>query len=143
MPDNRILMASHASDQSGTALSTSYASLNLGAKPNGSNPTQAYVAVPENLLLDHLEVQFASLSGSPTTATMFLSWDSSGDYAATNEASATIKAGKTTATKGTATWVLNRIMARPPGIGTAGTLYVWVKLDTGTANGVVRGYGRA
>jgi len=137
-----ILMASHASDAAGTNLSTTYASFNLGSKPNGSAPTRAYVSVPENFAMDHLEIQMASLSGSPTTATVFLSWDSAGDYAATNEATATIKTGKTTATKGTALLVLNRTLIRPPGLGTAGSLYCWVKLDAGTATGVVRAYGK-
>ncbi len=138
-----VLCASHASDAAGQALTTSYASVNLGTAPNAAPVSEnAYVPIPEKWELDHLEVQVTSIAGGATTLTAFLSWDTNGDYAACNEAASTIKTGKTTVTKGTAYFILNRPLVRPPGLGTAGALYLWLKTDAGTCTAVGRAYGR-
>jgi hypothetical protein len=141
MSSKRVLMATARANQNGFAISSTYASGDLGAAPNSGANAVAYVPVPDDFTLDHLEVQLQGMASSPTTITMFLAWDSSGDYAATNEATADIKVGKTTATKGTAYFVLNRHIVVPPEVATRGHLYCFIKTNTGTANAVVRAYG--
>jgi hypothetical protein len=146
-----FLAADKRHDQAGTALSTTYAKLDLGAavdaapasypSDNASVVSAVYDGVPARFYLDHLEVQVDTIAAGATTLTAFLSWDTSGDYPASNEATATIKTGKTTATKGSAVFDFKNHMARPPGLGTAGRLYLWLKTDAGTCNAVGRMIG--
>ena len=149
------MLVFHAADkrynEAGTALSNAYGTaLVLGAAVDatpGSYPNNEAVVVathdgvPARFYLDHLEVQVDTIALGATSLTGYLSWDAAGDYPATNEATSTIVTGKTTATRGSAVFDLKNHMVRPPGLGTAGRMYLWLKTNAGTCNAVGRMIG--
>lgn len=89
-------------------------------------------------LLDHLEVWLDTLAAGPAKCSAFLSWDAAGDYPCQPVVEVDITPAKTTATRGAVLIGIDSAMVRPPAslvplVPTSG-LYVWLKLDAGTAN---------
>tara|TARA_A100001515_G_scaffold135805_1_gene126973 strand:- start:839 stop:1282 length:444 start_codon:yes stop_codon:yes gene_type:complete len=94
--------------------------------------------------IQSIEVQLSSLSGSPSTVTLFLARDSDGDVGitpgATSGATQTIQVGKTTAADGTVVFAVDSDFHFDSGVANsaAGTLYAVVKLNQGTATANIR-----
>jgi hypothetical protein len=99
---------------------------------------------PRTCNIQSIELEMSSLSGSPTTVTLFLARDSAGDVGvtpgATSGATQTIQVGKTTAADGTVVFSVDSDVHFDSSVGstTAGTLYAVVKLDAGTATSNIR-----
>ena len=98
---------------------------------------------PRNCEIESVEIFLTSMASSPTTVTMYLTRDSTGDVAitpgATSEATQTIKGGFTSQTGSVAYKVETDFNYDDSVSGvTPGTLYAVVKLDTGTATADIR-----
>ncbi len=73
-------------------------------------------------------LHMTGLTGSPTQATVKLTLDADGDIPISQEATASILTGETTATEGGCVVTVNGPL-RTDGLA----FYVWVQLDTGSA----------
>lgn len=114
-------MAVRVATFSGTkALTTAYASQEL-TLPDGMVGGRQYFGV--------LFLYLSSMASTPTMATVKISRDSAGDLLVCPEFTATIKAGQTTATKGSVIVDYSHVP-----MYSIANLYVWIKLDVGTAN---------
>jgi hypothetical protein len=114
------------------AISTSYAldktiTLAVRATDGGTVPT-----IPQGCYWDHLELQLLA-TGTPTSVSAWLSWDSAGDHPATSEGTVTLVAALTTANTYGASLVINGWFRAPTVQTTPGTLYLHLKIaGTGT-----------
>lgn len=116
------------------SLSTIAVSAAVG---HGSERTSASMPGNGQLYLDHLEIQLSSIAGGATKVTAWFTWDAAGDEYCQPPVESSINTGFTTATKGTALWGIDSFMRIPEGK----TLYLWAKLNAGTANvSAVRAY---
>jgi hypothetical protein len=88
--------------------------------------------VPDAAELGPLVLELTSISGA-TTVTWYVSRDAAGDVPITPPQTDTILTGKTAATKGSVARDMDATYKRHPDT-TQGRLYVWAKLDSGTAN---------
>ncbi len=101
-------------------------------------------AFPRSCNIQSIELEMSSLSGSPSTVTLFLARDSAGDVGVTpggtSGATQTIQVGKTTASDGTVVFAVDSDVHFDDGVAnsTVGTLYAVVKLDQGTATANIR-----
>jgi hypothetical protein len=101
-------------------------------------------AFPRTCNIQSIELEMSSLSGSPSTVTLFLARDSAGDVGvtpgSTSGATQTIQVGKTTAADGTVVFAVDSDVHFDSSVGStsAGTLYAVVKLDQGTATSNIR-----
>tara|TARA_R100001086_G_scaffold166169_1_gene90002 strand:- start:452 stop:892 length:441 start_codon:yes stop_codon:yes gene_type:complete len=127
---------------SGTAISGSFA-VTAVAQDATNSPSSS--DLPNAAVLTYLDVSLSSMSGSPTSITFKLTRDAGGDHVIINSnltaATQTIEAGETTATDGGVTFGINTdyVFDRASDVSqVAGTLYVWLKTNTGTANAKVR-----
>lgn len=93
--------------------------------------------VPNHVYLSWLHGQLDTIAGGATTVTWFLSLDAAGDIALTEELTETILVGQTTATDGSVVSLLEKAWSLP-GAGTQGSLWLYAKLDVGTANLIPR-----
>ena len=122
------------------ALSSAYAVLTAG-----STTTNGGTVFQDECTLVWVNILFtggAGLAAAGTaTLTWKLSWDLAGDLPFTPETVTTIVFGQTTATSGSATAKISLPVVRPVvagvDVGTAGRMYLWAKLDQGTATGSV------
>lgn len=118
-------VAAYAVDTATVALSTSYSNV---ITLDGTDEADAN-DFPERVILGLAQLQMDTFVSSPTTVTWYISEDSAGDLPITPAVTTTI-VGQTANTGGVAEsigvpWVVNE---------TAGKLYIWAKLDAGTAN---------
>ena len=89
-------------------------------------------ALPDSAKLEALRIDAGVASGSPTTITPKLYWDATGDVSASGAAAVTAQAGLTTTTLRGFVVALGPVMPRPRGVGTGGTIYLVLSVDTGT-----------
>ena len=97
---------------------------------------------PDRGNVQTVEIYFTGLSTTGQVSTMYLSRDSAGDVGVTpttNSASQTIQASLTTANAGFCAFDVGRDFNFDSGVAstTSGTIYVMIKLDTGTATAAV------
>lgn len=122
-PASRVNLSTAAA----ASVTTSYVKFNLG-----SVTTEGLSGLPAAFLLDHLEVQALVTAGSPVKMTAYLSYDSAGDDICQPAVEADITFGQT-ATKGAALWGIDSAVCKPVAYKDSLLLYLWVKLDAGTA----------
>ena len=87
--------------------------------------------------LSHLEIIMAT-DATPATVEAYLSWDSAGDDIAAGPTQTAVKlAALQTATRKGCVIFLDRIRPRTPAVDqtTAGTIYLWLKVDATTGTG--------
>jgi hypothetical protein len=117
-------VAAYAVDTATVALSTTYAKMTL----NGADEDDA-ANFPERVVLGAAVLRLDTIAGGAASVTWYVSEDSAGDAPIAGPVTSTI-VGQTAATGGvaesiTVPWVVNAV---------DGNLYVWAKLDAGTAN---------
>lgn len=117
-----------------TALSTSYASMTLNADTVGDTGAKV---VPSSCYLSDVVLQLTTIAGGATSVTWFVSQDLAGDKPLTLSCTSTIVTGKTTAASGSVTMYLGKDYVKGSD-GVTGELFLQVKLNAGTANGVAR-----
>lgn len=122
-PASRVNLSTAAS----AAVTTSYVKFDLG-----SVRTEGLSGLPAAFLLDHLEVQATTTAGSPAKMTAYLSYDAAGDDLCQPAVEADITVGQT-AGKGAAFWGIDSAVCKPVAYKDNLLLYLWVKLDAGTA----------
>ena len=89
-------------------------------------------ALPQACYVSHLDLQLDATSGTPTTVTTFLAWDSTGDDPMTGESSGNpLWAGLTDTSLVNTSIGLDVSGTAPAGQTTAGKRYLWIKVDTG------------
>ena len=76
-----------------------------------------------------INVQFSSLASNPTTATIRVCRDATGDQSIITDTTSSLFTGLTTTTKGSASYLLNAHVA----VSNCDQLYVFIKLNTGSA----------
>lgn len=108
------------SEGAATALSTSYTVI-------------AVPQVPNKIQLGAIFGKIDTVASSAAAITYYLSADAAGDHAVSAESTVTIVTGKTTATDGGFAEAID-VPWSAPSWGTAGTLYVVAKTNTGTCN---------
>jgi len=102
------------------ALSTSYQTFTLTPYPKDS-------------ILEAVSLTIAGASTTGQVATVYISTDSAGDEGITDVVPASLHYGATTATDAWVVYDFGRVL---PGVP-SGSVYVHVKLSTGTATGCV------
>tara|TARA_R110000868_G_scaffold58919_6_gene181251 strand:- start:1320 stop:1730 length:411 start_codon:yes stop_codon:yes gene_type:complete len=98
----------------------------------GSLTTVGLSAIPNAFLLDHLEAQLVVTAGAPMRATAYLSYDSAGDDICQPSVEVDITFGQT-ASKGAAMWGIDSAVCKPVQYNNDVKLYLWIKLNSGTA----------
>jgi|TARA_Y100000296_G_scaffold81657_1_gene109286 hypothetical protein len=93
-------------------------------------------ALPQTGYASNLELQLKANSGSPTTATVVLTWDSDGTVPFCGPGTGTLYTGLTTssATYRNTSVAIDSWYTAPTAQTTAGTVYMWVKVDAGTVD---------
>lgn len=119
-------VAAYAVDTATVALSTAYAKMTC----NGTDEAAA-VDFPERVVLGLVTLQLGTIV-TAASVTWYISEDTAGNKPIAGPVTSAI-VGQTAATGGVAEsisvpWVINGVD------GTAGNLFVWAKLDAGTAN---------
>ena len=71
-------------------------------------------------------------TGTPATLTGILTWDAAGDNPASAQFTITLVAAMTTASTYIGAVIGDFPFRRPAGVGTAGTIYLFLKTDAGT-----------
>lgn len=102
------------------------------------------VLVPNDCTLKQINFELDTIAGGASAVTYFLARDAAGDIPVTAETSTSVTFGFTTATKGTAISCID-LEHHYQGLGAEvrGTLYLVVKVNSGTANANIRLYWQA
>tara|TARA_R110000824_G_scaffold30638_2_gene100553 strand:- start:1122 stop:1580 length:459 start_codon:yes stop_codon:yes gene_type:complete len=118
------------------AVGTTYALANILALTSSSaTDAKSLADLPAGgVRWSHLRVKCVVASGSPTTADAVIWWDSIGDdlAAGPSQSSYTLQAGLTATTERSVAIPIDIFPRAPAEQTTAGTLYVSIKVDTGT-----------
>ena len=89
-------------------------------------------AMPQACYLSHLELRLDVTSGAPTTASCFLTWDSSGDEPLSAEAQLiNLHAGMTDTSLRNTAIALDVWVRAPTAQTTQGKCYLFLKVDSG------------
>jgi len=96
-------------------------------------------AFPAKGNISHIEIEIESSVGSPTTVDAYLTWDAAGDRIVTPATAQTITTG--TATSGGVVYYVG-VQYNRPDDAVAGSIYVWARVNTGTATAHTRVYWR-
>lgn len=111
-----------------TNIQTTYTKVTLTeyASETGTSP-----ALVGSGYFSNLELDLTATAGTPTTATVYLTWDSAGDHFMTVASTITLVAGQSANKYGGAV-ALDGWKRVPALWGAPGTVYLWVKVDAGT-----------
>jgi len=102
------------------------------------------VLVTNDCTLKQINFELDTIAGGASSVTYFLARDLAGDIPVTAESSASVTFGFTTATKGTAIACVDlEHHYQELGSEVRGTLYIIVKVNSGTANANIRLYWQA
>ena len=94
-------------------------------------------ALPQACYLSHLDLQLDATSGTVTSVTAFLAWDSAGDDPMTGESAGNVLwSGMTDTSLKCTSIAFNAWVTAPSGQTTAGKCYLWIKV-VGTSTPVV------
>lgn len=113
-----------------TAITSAYALIEMTDKTAADALAQK---VPDECFLVDLGIRLDTIAGA-ATITWFLAGDSGGDIPLSPETTTTIVTGVTTGTDGGTLDALRKDHKRPSDVSPAGSLFVAIKLDAGTAN---------
>lgn len=123
-----VSFATNATDVTGIAAT--YTKVTLTNAPSTEDGVNTIIAA--GAFFSNLELDVTATSGTPTTATVYLTWDTGGDHFMTVASTITLVAGQTANKYGGAV-ALDGWKRVPSTWGAvAGTYYLWVKVDSGT-----------
>jgi hypothetical protein len=110
-----------------TGITTTYTKLTLGA---ASAVDLKGAALPQAGYAANFELQVLATAGTPTTATVYFTWDTGGDHPMTVAATMTLVVGQTENTYG-GSLALDKWF-RSPTSRASTDVFAWVKFDSGT-----------
>lgn len=124
---------SYAHTQSLSTTFVGVACLSDAANEPNSKP------FPRKGRISHIEIEIESSASSPATVDAYLTWDAAGNRIATPATTQTITPG--TGTSGGVVYSVGVEYDRPDD-AVAGSIYVWARVNTGTATAHTRVYWR-